>query len=305
MPVILETSLPNLLYRGKVRDTYDLGGGLLLMVATDRISAFDVVLPNGIPHKGLVLSALSAFWFRKTQHIVPNHFVGMANESSTLARIGDSPILTAVTPDIARRAMVVKRAQRIDIECIVRGYITGSAWQEYTRQGTVSGMPMSGGLVEGSRFPELLFTPTTKAEEGHDQNMTHQEVVDMVGPSMAAELEEKSMAIYRFAHEYALQRGIILADTKMEFGLLDGQLILIDELLTPDSSRFWDAASYTPGRSQPNFDKQFVRDWLIASGWDREPPAPSLPGDVVQKTAERYVEAYRMLTGEDLPLGEE
>ena len=196
--------------------------------------------------------------------------------------------------------MVVKRAQRIDIECIVRGYITGSAWGEYRRQGTVQGMEMPPGMVEGQPFPEPLFTPTTKAEEGHDENMSRQQVVDMVGVEMADKLEATSKAVYSFAEEYARQQGIILADTKMEFGILDDELILIDELLTPDSSRFWDAEGYNPGRSQPNFDKQFVRDWLDAQGWNHEPPAPELPDDVANRTTQRYREAYVRLTGENL-----
>ena len=209
-------------------------------------------------------------------------------------------MLTKLPPAVAQQAMVVKRAERIDIECIVRGYITGSAWAEYRQKGTVSGKPMVSGLLEGQGFPQLLFTPTTKAEVGHDENMSDQEVVDMVGAAMARQLEEVSTEVYQFARDYALARGIILAVTKMEFGLFDGQLILIDELLTPDSSRFWDQAEYQPGRPQPNFDKQFVRDWLIAQDWDREPPAPALPDDIVAKTSERYLEAYYRITGERL-----
>ena len=295
--MIMETALPNLLHRGKVRDTYPLSGDRLLMVATDRISAFDVVLPNGIPSKGLVLNRMSAFWFDRTRHLLPNHFLALSDEPDVVSRFGGNGLLASLPPDIARQAMVVQRAQRIDIECIVRGYITGSAWAEYRRQGTVSGAPMPPGLVEGQAFPEPLFTPTTKAEQGHDQNMSTQEVIDMVGLGLARRLEEASKAIYLFALDYSRQRGIILADTKMEFGLVDGRIILIDELLTPDSSRFWDVAGYQPGRSQPNFDKQFVRDWLTSQSWNREPPAPSLPDDVVAKTAERYLEAYYRLTG--------
>ncbi len=298
--MLIETDLPNLLHRGKVRDTHLLDEDLLLMVATDRISAFDVVLPNGIPGKGLVLNHMSAFWFGLTRYLVPNHFITLAGAPDAAARIGGGDALAALPPDVARQAMVVMRADRIDIECIVRGYITGSAWAEYRSQGTVSGKPMPAGLLEGQAFPEPLFTPTTKAEEGHDQNLSDQEVVEMVGPDMARQLADVSTAIYRFARDYAWEKGIILADTKMEFGLLNGRLILLDELLTPDSSRFWDLASYQPGRSQPNFDKQFVRDWLLAQGWDREPPAPRLPDDVVAKTSERYLEAYYRITGERL-----
>ena len=302
MRVITQTSLPNLVHRGKVRDTYDLGSGLLLMVATDRISTFDVVHPTGVPGKGLVLCRLSAFWFRKTGHIVPNHFLGMADEPQVRARLKDSPVFAAMTPQVARQAMVIRRAQRIDIECVARGYLAGSAWAEYRRDGTACGIPLPQGLLEGGRLPEPVFTPTTKAEEGHDQNMGRDEVVAIVGREMASRLERTTLDIYRYAHDYALSRGIILADTKVEFGLVEGGLILIDELLTPDSSRFWDVKAYRPGRSQPSFDKQPVRDWGVAQGWDKRPPAPALPPDVVSKTTERYLEAYRLLTGEELRL---
>ena len=295
--MLTETDLPGLLYRGKVRDTFLLNEGRLLMVATDRISAFDVVLPNGIPNKGLVLNRMSAFWFDQTRHIVPNHLIALADSPDAAPLIGASESLADLPPQIAQQAMVVKQAERIDIECIVRGYITGSAWAEYRREGTVSGKPMPAGLLEGQAFPEPLFTPTTKAEEGHDQNMSDQEVLDMVGGDLAHRLAEVSTAVYQFAREYSLEKGIILADTKMEFGLLNGQLILIDELLTPDSSRFWDFTGYKVGQSQPNFDKQFVRDWLSSQGWDREPPAPPLPDDIVAKTSERYLEAYHRITG--------
>ena len=293
--VMMQTDLPDLLWRGKVRDTFDLGGGLLLMVATDRISAFDVVLPTGIPDKGSVLCHMSAFWFRKTAHLVPNHLVGLAQEMPDV-----SPKVQSLPREIATRAMVVKRAQRIDIECIVRGYVAGSAWSEYRSKGTIFGQPAPGGLQQGDKLPTPIFTPTTKAEEGHDQNMTIEEVVSMVGEARARELEQTSLAVYEFAYQYALGQGIIIADTKMEFGLLDDKLILIDELLTPDSSRFWEASAYKPGQSQPNYDKQFVRDWLDSTGWDHEPPAPELPADVVRKTTERYLEAYVRLTGTEL-----
>ena len=300
--MIIETNLGDILYRGKVRDTYDLGNGLLLMVATDRISAFDVVLPNGIPNKGLVLSRISNFWFQKTAGLVDNHMVGMADDPRAAGRVtgAGAGLLEGLTPEVAGQSMVVKRAERIDIECIVRGYLAGSAWAEYKRSGTVWGNMIPAGLEEGAELPEPMFTPTTKAEQGHDENMTPDQVLDMVGPDLASQLEERSLTVYRYARDYARQRGIILVDTKMEFGLLDGQLILIDELLTPDSSRFWDAQGYQPGRSLPNFDKQYVRDWLDSQGWDHEPPAPNLPEDVVERTTERYLEAYRRLTGEEL-----
>lgn len=294
--MIIETPLPGRMHRGKVRDTYDLGQGRLLMVATDRISAFDVVLPGGIPGKGQVLNRISAFWFAKTAHIIPNHLICLADAPAAAEYTGSLP----VPPEVAQQAMVVHRAQRIDIECIVRGYITGSAWSEYRRQGTVSGQPMPAGLQEGQPFPEPLFTPTTKADEGHDENMSPQQVEDLVGAEMAARLEAASKQVYAHARDYAQERGIILADTKMEFGILNGDLILIDELLTPDSSRFWDTNGYNPGKSQPNFDKQFVRDWLDAQGWNHEPPAPQLPAEVAERTTQRYREAYRRLTGETL-----
>ena len=295
MTTIQETSLPNLFSRGKVRDTYDLGDGRLLMVATDRISAFDVVLPTPIPEKGVVLCLMSAFWFQKADHLVTNHLVALAQD----AEATDSSLLP-LPPEIARRAMVVKRAQRLDVECVVRGYITGSAWAEYSKHGTVSGQAMPSGLKDGDRLSEVLFTPTTKADVGHDENMSMKQVEDLVGVDVAQRLKEKSLEVYDWAHDYALDKGIIIADTKMEFGLLDGEVILIDELLTPDSSRFWDRKLYAPGRSQVSFDKQYVRDWLTEAGWNREPPAPELPPDVVLKTRERYLEALHRLTGASL-----
>ena len=291
MTTIRETELPGLplLHRGKVRDTYRMDDRTLLMVATDRISAFDVVLPTAIPLKGVVLNKLSAFWFNAT-HSVPNHFIMLADDELSLAPGQELPY------EIAQRAMLVEEAERIDIECVVRGYITGSAWAEYRRAGTVAGQSMPTGLVEGDKFSEILFTPTTKAETGHDEPLSIQQVIDMVGADVARQLQDLSIGVYGFAHDLALKKGIIIADTKMEFGWIDGKLALIDELLTPDSSRFWDAEGYAPGKSQPNFDKQFVRDWLDEQGWDHEPPAPELPPDVVEKTSERYLEAYRRLT---------
>lgn len=298
--MLIETTLPNLLHRGKVRDTYRLSDELLLMVATDRISAFDVVLPSGIPDKGRVLNRMSAFWFDKTRHIIPNHLICLADAPDIDTRFGDNQLLASLPPQLASQAMVVKEAQRIDVECIVRGYIAGSAWSEYRRQGTVSGKPMPAGLAEGEALEQPLFTPTTKAEQGHDQNLSDGEFQDLVGSDLARQLEQVSREVYSFAQEYARGRGLILADTKMEFGLLDGQLILIDELFTPDSSRFWDLAGYQAGRSQPNFDKQYVRDWLTGQGWNQEPPAPALPESVIAKTSERYREAYYLITGERL-----
>lgn len=294
---LIDTNLPDRLYRGKVRDTFDLGEGLLLMVATDRISAFDVVLPSGIPDKGYILSRMSVFWFNQTTNLISNHMVGMADDIADFPDLINHPKLQSLPPEIARQAMVVKRAERVDVECVVRGYITGSAWAEYVKTGTVSGLAAPVGMQEGDMFDEPLFTPTTKAEIGHDENISMEEVEVLAGKDIALRLKDLSIAIYKQAHDYAKSKGILLADTKMEFGLLDGNLILIDELLTPDSSRFWDLQGYAPGKSQPNYDKQFVRDWLVESGWDREPPAPELPDEIIAKTRERYFAAYEKLTG--------
>ena len=295
MSVLLETELPNLYYRGKVRDVYQLGDDLLV-VATDRISAFDVVLPSGVPNKGLVLNQLSAFWFQKTAHIIPNHLIRVVDDVDWL----NATYNISYPPYIAHRSMLVRKAQRIPIECVVRGYISGSAWAEYTEKETISGFPPSHKLKESERLPEPLFTPTTKATTGHDLPISWEEMESLVGEALARELREKSIEIYQYAEDYARSRGIIIADTKMEFGIIEGELHLIDELLTPDSSRFWDTESYAPGGPQPSFDKQPVRDWLTQSGWNKEPPAPPLPPEVVAKTAERYQEAYRRLTGRSL-----
>lgn len=292
MSALLETSMPNLFLRGKVRDTYDRDDKLLI-VATDRISAFDHVLPSGIPNKGAVLTQLSAFWFERTSHIVPNHLVELITPDL------DAGNLRVSEEDLAKiswRSMLVKKAARIDLECIVRGYISGSAWAEYQKSGTVCDDPMQKGLVESEKFPQPIFTPSIKADTGHDENISVARMREIIGEDLSRKLIDISLKVYEFAHNYALSKGIIIADTKMEFGLLNGEIILIDELLTPDSSRFWDHASYVAGKSQPSFDKQFVRDWLSASGWDKEPPAPELPPDIVQKTAEKYIEAYRRLT---------
>ncbi len=298
MSVLLETNLPiPLLHRGKVRDNYDLGDRLLI-VASDRISAFDVVLPCGIPDKGAVLNLISAFWFQKTSQIVPNHLLEVIRDSSRLkAYYPGEPEFPAALAD---RSMIVRKAQRVDVECVVRGYLSGSAWSEYRAKGTINGVQMPPGMLESEKFPEPIFTPTTKAETGHDEPLSPAAMANLVGESLAKDLREVTIAVYRFAEGYARTRGIIIADTKMEFGLVDGELILIDELLTPDSSRFWAAEKYSIGRSQPSYDKQMVRDWLTASGWNKEPPAPMLPEDLIRKTSERYREAYRILTGSAL-----
>ena len=272
--------MTDLLHRGKVRDVFQADDLHVRLVATDRISAFDVVLPTPIPEKGVALTQLSAFWFGRTEHIVPNHMVS-ANG----------------------REMLCRRASRVDVECVARGYLAGTAWAEYRRSGTFFGQPAPRGLRESDRLPEPLFTPSTKADAGHDQPMSFAKVESQVGAELAARLREVTLAVYDWAAEYALARGIILADTKLEFGLIDGELILIDELLTPDSSRFWPADRYQPGRPQPSFDKQFVRDFLEKIGWNKQPPAPELPAEVVAGTRERYFEAYRRLVGADLVAG--
>ncbi len=293
-----ELSLP-LFFRGKVRDTYDLGNRLLI-VATDRISAFDVVLPCGIPNKGLVLNKLSAFWFKQTRDLVPNHLVEAMDDVSRLDAYLSIGSRFAYPSYLAGRSMVVRKSKRIMVECVVRGYLAGSAWTEYQQQGTVSGLPLAKGLKQSQELPQPLFTPTTKAESGHDQPLSRAEMKKLVGDHVAEEMEEKSLAIYNYARGYAIARGIIIADTKFEFGFDGDKLILIDELLTPDSSRIWDAELYKLGQSQPSFDKQPVRDWLTQSGWNKEPPAPVLPPEVIEATTKRYEQAYKRLTGKKL-----
>ena len=297
---LINTNLPLPLFiRGKVRDSYELGNRLLI-IATDRISAFDSVLPCGIPDKGLVLNQLSAFWFKKTKNLVHNHLIEVVDDVRCLDSYLSTESRFSYPAYLAGRSMIVKKVERLPVECVVRGYLSGSAWAEYQESGTVSGLPLAKGLKESQELPQPLFTPTTKAETGHDQPLTIDEIKRLVGEALAEEIKEKSLAIYSHAQEYAKARGIILADTKMEFGLDNGKLILIDELLTPDSSRFWDAEQYRVGQSQPSYDKQPVRDWLVQSGWNKEPPAPMLPPEVIEATTKRYREAYVRLTGEKL-----
>jgi phosphoribosylaminoimidazole-succinocarboxamide synthase len=297
-PVLLKTELPLPMFvKGKVRDSYDLGDKLLI-VATDRISAFDVVLPCGIPNKGRVLNKLSAFWFNQTKEFMSNHMIESIDDISSL-----KPYLPAnVSPPayLAGRSMVVKKVKRIMVECVVRGYLAGSAWEEYRQKGTISGLKAARGLKESQELSHPLFTPTTKAEEGHDLPMSRKEMAKMVGESLADGLEEKSLAIYNYARGYAIARGIIIADTKFEFGLDGDKLVIIDEMLTPDSSRIWEVDLYKVGQSQPSFDKQPVRDWLAGSGWNKTPPAPMLPAEVIEATAKRYERAYQRLTGRKL-----
>ena len=293
--VLLDTPLPNLSHRGKVRDLYDLGDRLLI-VATDRVSAFDVVLPNGIAGKGAVLTQLSAFWFERTASVVPNHFLRLADGSQA------DELPFELPPELIGRSTIVRKAERLPVECIVRGYMAGSAWVEYQERGTVCGVRMPPGLQESERFPEPLFTPTTKADVGHDETLSTEQFVELIGLEVANAIRLRSLALYRYGADYARERGIIIADTKFEFGLLDGEPIAIDEILTPDSSRFWDAEEYEPGRHQKASDKQYVRDWLLGSDWNREPPAPELPSDVVEETARRYREIYQRLTGAEVQL---
>ncbi len=276
--------------QGKVRDIFDMGSELLI-VATDRISAFDVVLPDPIPYKGEVLTKISLFWFDLLGDVVPNHLIS-ADECDLPDALADH------ASSLRGRFMLVKKAQVFPVECIVRGYLAGSGWKEYQASGTVCGQKLPDGLVESSRLPEPIFTPSTKAAIGdHDENISFEQMVEIVGGEQAGRLRDISIALYSAARDHAASRGIIIADTKFEFGLVDGEITLIDEVLTPDSSRFWPAEEYVPGSGQQSYDKQFVRDWLEASGWDKTPPAPALPEDVIVMTAEKYVEAFETITG--------
>ncbi len=305
---ILSTDIPGLplRVRGKVRDIYDLGRTLLI-VTTDRISAYDVVMPNGIPDKGRILTQLSRFWFLQLRPFVANHYI-TADTGYIVGRLDEHGV--RATSDLARqlagRCMMVLKAEVFPVECVVRGYMAGSLWNEYVdaggleREVTLHGNTLPAGLKESDRLPEPIFTPATKAESGHDMNISYAEVRNIVGTEDAECLRRTSLEIYHLAAERGRQRGIIIADTKFEFGIYNGNVVLVDEALTPDSSRFWDAATYAPGKPQPSFDKQYLRDWLLESGWNREPPAPQLPDSVVRGTASRYREAFRRLTGEDL-----
>jgi len=293
-PAVLSVDLPGItkLRSGKVREMFDLGDSLL-MVASDRISAFDVIMPNGIPRKGEVLTQISHFWFDRLAGVVPNHRLSPA----------DAPLPASLQPYAAqldRRSMVVKKAKPLAIECVVRGYLAGSGWKEYRNNRTVCGIPLPEGLQESSELPQPIFTPATKAETGHDENITFDQAAQIVGPGVAEKVRELSLKIYSSARAYARERGIIIADTKFEFGHLGDELILIDEVLTPDSSRFWPADTYRPGCGQPSFDKQFVRDYLETLDWNKQPPGPELPADIVEKTSAKYVEAFERLTGKPL-----
>lgn len=288
---ILYTDLPGALSRrfGKVRDIYDYGD-CLLIVATDRISAFDCVMPNGIPGKGKILTALSKFWFDKTQHIIPNHIISMDP--------ADFPEPAQESADLLEgRTMMVQKAEVVPVECVVRGYLAGSGWKSYQETGEVCGHKLPPGLQLSDRLPEPLFTPSTKAESGHDENISYAQAAEIVGQEIADQLQEKSLALYNFANGYLTTRRLMIADTKYEFGLLDGKLIVIDEMMTPDSSRYWDTDKYQPGRAQEAMDKQYVRDYLETLDWNKEPPAPELPPEVVAETRRIYEEALRRVTG--------
>ncbi len=295
MNTLVTTDLPGvtLFRRGKVRDTYRLSDDLLLFVTTDRVSAFDVVMPNGVPDKGRVLTGLSVFWFDRMRDLVPNHLVS--------SDVADLPPTLAAQRDLLKgRIMIGRAAERIDIECVARGYLAGSGWTEYRTTGAVAGYDLPAGLTESAQLPRPLFTPAMKNDSGHDENITPARMAALVGADLTRELERRTLTLYAEASAYAAARGIILADTKFEFGWIDGALMLIDEALTPDSSRFWDMVTYKPGRPQASMDKQPLRDWLEASGWDKQPPAPTLPPDVIDATRARYVRAYERLTGAKL-----
>jgi phosphoribosylaminoimidazole-succinocarboxamide synthase len=304
---ILTFDLPGVkkIKSGKVREIFDLGDALLL-VASDRLSAFDVIMPNGIPRKGEVLTQISHFWFEKFAALVPNHLLRRANDPLGVPALAGLP--PAQLADLQRRSMIVKKARPLAIECIVRGYLSGSGWKEYKKSQTVCGIRLPAGLTESAELPEPIFTPSTKAEAGHDENIPFAQAQKIVGADLAAQARDLSLKIYQAGRDYARQRGIIIADTKFEFGLCDGdassptagKLILIDEVMTPDSSRFWPADQYAPGQGQPSFDKQFVRDYLETLDWNKTPPGPVLPDDVVAKTSAKYLEAYERLTGKKL-----
>ena len=282
---------------GKVREIFELGGKLLL-VATDRLSAFDVILPNPIPHKGRVLTQMSKFWFDRVAEagIVEHHVIEVDVDAFPEE-------LSAYSQELAHRSMLVKKTQPLPIECVVRGYLAGSGWKEYRADQTICGIELPPGLTESDELPEPIFTPATKAVSGHDENITFERAVEIVGEEIATQVRDLSLQIYKSARDYARSKGIIICDTKFEFGLVDSKLILIDEVLTPDSSRFWPADEYQPGRSQPSFDKQFVRDYLETLDWDKTPPGPELPPEIIEKTSASYLEAFRRLAGRDLLAG--
>ena len=295
---VLSTDLPGLVHRGKVRDTYRVTDGVLMMIATDRISAFDVIMDDPVPQKGVLLAQMSAFWFRNViGDVVANHMISMADDDEAADEIGHLGALARLPEAWKDRAMLIREADRIDIECVVRGYLAGSGWAEYEAHGTLNGAKLRSGLRAAERLPEPMFTPSTKAEEGHDLPLTEFEAIELVGEELHEQLKNVSIEIYERARQHAADRGMILVDTKFEFGFVNDELTLIDEVLTPDSSRFWDSGEWQPGTFPPAYDKQHLREWLIESGWNREPPPPDVPNEVLQMTRQRYISAYERLTG--------
>ena len=283
---VIKTNLGNMWHQGKVRDTYEIDDSHLLMISSDRISAFDVVLNDPIPGKGIILTELSKFWFHKLSHIVNNHYERDPNQNDR----------ENISTDEISRGIIVKKAERIDIECVVRGYLAGSGWKEYQDNQSVCGIKLETGLNNSSKLSEPIFTPSTKEDEGHDENISFEVMSDMIGRDLSEKLKDISLNLYKTASEYALTKNIIIADTKFEFGIIDNKITLIDEVLTPDSSRFWDIDEYEPGKSQDSYDKQIVRDWLETTDWDKEPPSPNLPQEIMNKTYERYKSALEKLT---------
>ena len=283
---ITETNLGKIWHRGKVRDTYEINNTQLLMISTDRISAFDVVLNDSIPGKGIILTEMSKFWFSKLSDVVQNHFANIPTNND----------IKGISKDELSRGIIVNKANRIDIECVVRGYLAGSGWKEYQTNQMVCGIKLPSDLVESSKLDEPIFTPSTKEENGHDENITFKQMCDFVGTDLSEKLKEISLNLYNMASDYALTKNIIIADTKFEFGFINNEITLIDEALTPDSSRFWDIDNYTPGKSQDSYDKQIVRDWLESTDWNKEPPSPNLPKEIINKTYIRYKEALETIT---------
>ncbi|HEB32096.1 MAG TPA: phosphoribosylaminoimidazolesuccinocarboxamide synthase [Spirochaetes bacterium] len=286
----IDLTSAKLLRRGKVRDIFDLGDKLLF-VASDRISAFDVVLPNAIPYKGKVLNSISAFWFRKVKDIIPSHFITDDVDEFPIDLSGEEKGM------LEGRSSLVYKGEMIDVECVVRGYLDGSGWKSYKKTGKLFDIPLPSGLKQGDKLPEPLFTPTTKAQSGHDESVSFSQVKNEIGEEKAQYLKGKSIELYRTAFDYAIEKGLVLADTKFEFTVVDDEIRLADEIFTPDSSRFWDKTDYKPGGPQPSYDKQYIRDWLSGQDWDRTPPAPELPGDVIERSVEKYLDVYRKITG--------
>ncbi len=295
---VMTTDLPNLLHRAKVRDTYRVAPGVLMMIATDRISAFDVIMHDPVPDKGVLLTQMSAFWFREALgNLVPNHMIAMASDADEMIDVPKVGALKHLPAEWRSRTMLIREAERIDMECVVRGYLAGSGWSEYEKSGTLNGRAMPSGLRPADKLSEPAFTPSTKPSAGHDLPLTESEAIELVGADLYSRLKVISIEIYERARAHALQRGMILADTKFEFGFVDGELTLIDEVLTPDSSRFWDLEEWQPGSFPSAYDKQHLREWLLTTGWNLKPPPPAVPREVMEMTRQRYISAFNRLTG--------